>query len=135
MHTLVIFTLLAMLDPTTSNAASCGGAAPAITTAIVKNVTPQGGLNHYQFAITIVNNGSAQASNTLQSVDVYQNQQKLDAKSVPPLAAGQSYTVTYVSDRSRQAGDGTSKLTFKLDVHQSATQTCNLANDTASVTF
>ncbi len=135
MHTLVIFALLALADPAAS-APSCPGADPAITSAVVRNVMSDAGLNHYQFAVTVVNNGSiAQASNTLQFVDVFQGNEKLDAKSVPPLRAGEAYTVSYVSDRSRQAGDGTSELTFKLDLRQSASQTCNLANDTASVSF
>jgi hypothetical protein len=81
----------------------------------VKNMTSDGKLNHYQINGVVTNNGASQASSTLQAVDVFKGPVKLDSKSVPPLKAGQSFTFTYVSDRSSDAGTNTSHLRFVLD--------------------
>ena len=48
-------------------------------------------------------------------MDVFNAEDKLDTKSVPPLKAGESFTFTYVSIRSSQAGKGTTQLGFQLD--------------------
>jgi hypothetical protein len=97
-------------------AAACSGAAPAITSVAVKDVTVQGGLNAYDLSGTVVNRGdTGQAAGVMQFVDIYAGAVKLDSKGIPPLAAGQSYTFSYVSSRSRDAGDGTSRLRFQLD--------------------
>jgi hypothetical protein len=81
----------------------------------VKNMTSDGKLNHYQINGVVTNNGANQSSSTLQAADVYRGPVKLDSKSIPPLKAGQSFTFTYISDRSSDAGTGTSHLRFVLD--------------------
>jgi subtilase family serine protease len=80
-----------------------------------KGMTSDGNLNHYQINGVVTNNGANQASSALQAVDVYKGPVKLDSKSIPPLKAGQSFTFTYVSDRSSDAGSGSSHLRFVLD--------------------
>jgi hypothetical protein len=81
----------------------------------VKNVNSDGKLNHYQITGVVTNNGASQPSSALQAVDVYKGPVKLDSKSIPPLKAGQSFTFMYVSDRSSDAGKGSSHLRFMLD--------------------
>ena len=113
----ILFTLLTAfcLLPLPAQA-SCGGAAPTITSASVHSMTTDGKLNFYQIAATVKNaGGAAQSSRTLQFVDLYQFDEKLDAKGVPPLGVGSSYTVLYTIKRSAQAGKGTTFLTFKID--------------------
>lgn len=121
------------------SAATCAGADPAITAVAVANVTPAGGVEQYHIAGTVVNRGSqGQASDVLQFVDVYQNGQRLDAKSIPPLAAGQSFTFTYVAERSTDAGKGTTTLHFQLRMRQPSpggSENCSTDDDTNAVTF
>src|ERR1700722_12115703 len=91
-----------------STTASCSGADPAIVGAKATSTTPKGDMSEISVTVTVVNNGSTgQQSNTLQSVDVYQNNTKVDRKGLPPLKAGQPYTFTYVFDRATDAGNGT----------------------------
>lgn len=120
-------------------AATCAGADPAITAVGVAGVTPAGGIDQYHIAGTVVNHGSqGQASNVLQFVDIYQNGQRLDAKSIPPLAAGQSFTFTYVALRSTDAGKGTTTLHFQLRMRQPSpggSENCSTGDDTNAVTF
>jgi hypothetical protein len=119
-------------------AAACVGADPSVSNVVVKGTTADGNLNHYQISGTVVNLGTeSQPSNTLQSVDIFKGTQKVDAKSIPPLKAGESYTFTYVSDRSADAGNGTSKLVFTIDVQNitSREQNCDLTNDSFTLTF
>jgi subtilase family serine protease len=99
----------------------------------VKNMTSDGNLNHYQINGVVTNNGASQASSTLQAVDVFKGPVKLDSKSVPPLKAGQSFTFTYVSDRSSDAGKGTSHLHFVLDAKNGSM--CSTASSPATLTF
>lgn len=109
--------LAALLAGNLQVAAACSGAQPAILQAAVRSVTQAGDLNHYVVAITVANHGSgAQPGNTLQSVEVDQDGQKVDQKSVPPLHPGQAAVVTYAFDRSRLARDGTTDLDFRLVV-------------------
>jgi subtilase family serine protease len=122
------------LAPLGAPAATCAGANPAITSAVVKNVTSSGGLNAYHLVGIVTNLGSqGQASNTLQFVDIYVDRQKLDDRGIPPLAPGQSYTFGYVWQRSADAGNGTTTVYFRMDMRQG--QDCNPANGTYSVTF
>src|SRR5271165_2428067 len=88
--------------------ATCVGAAPAIASVVNKGATQDSGVNRYQLAVTVVNRGTqAQAGNVLQSVDVYEHETKRDAKGIPPVKVGQSYTYVYQYVRSTDAGDGT----------------------------
>lgn len=98
----------------------------------VKNTTSDGKLSHYQINGVVRNNGANQSSSTLQAVDVYKGPVKLDSKSIPPLRAGQSFTFTYVSNRSSDAGTGTSHLRFLLDAKNGSL--CN-APAPVTVTF
>jgi hypothetical protein len=130
------FALVALAASTGLASAACAGADPAIASATVKGVAPDGNMNRYTIDITVTNSGGAtQPTNTLQFVDIYQGTVKLDAKGVPPLKPGQSYTVSYDSLRSHDAGQGTTTLRFALDVQQPADQNCSTANDASSVTF
>ncbi len=99
----------------------------------VKNMTSDGNLNHYQINGVVTNNGANQASSTLQAVDIFKGPVKLDSKSIPPLKAGQSFTVTYVSSRSSDAGKGSSHLRFALSAKNGSM--CNASASPATVTF
>jgi hypothetical protein len=134
--TLAAFAVLASAG---TASASCAGADPAITSVAVRNVAQSGGVNRYALVGTVVNAGSqGQPNDTLQFVDIYQNPgEKLDAKGIPPLQPGQSYTFSYVMLRSTEAGKGTTTLRFKLDIHQPAASMadCDGSNDSFTLTF
>ncbi|MBV8373881.1 MAG: hypothetical protein JO302_00070 [Candidatus Eremiobacteraeota bacterium] len=120
--------------PTAVEAATCAGPNPAITSVVVKNVSSNGGLDTYHLVATLTNLGSqAQASNTLQFVDIYAETDKHDNRGIPPLAPGQSYTFGYDWQRSSDAGKGTTTVHFRVDMRQGSD--CNPANGTYSVTF
>jgi hypothetical protein len=74
---------------------------------------------------------TGQPSNLLQSVDIFNAEDKLDTKSIPPLKPGESFTFTYVSVRSSQAGKGTTQLGFQLD----PISPCTVGNDRYLLTF
>jgi subtilase family serine protease len=127
---LLVFTLAPAAVP----AATCAGANPAITSVSVKNVTGNGQLNTYHIVATVTNLGSqAQASNTLQFVDIYAETDKHDNRGIPPLAAGHSYTFGYDWQRSVDAGKGTT--TVYLQMHMRQGSDCNPANGKNSITF
>ncbi len=135
----VFFILLASAQAGTAVAASCAGADPAIVSVSVANVTTQGALNRYHFTGRVINLGSsAQPSNVLQFVDIYQNGIRKDDRGIPPLRPGQSYTFGYDYLRSTEAGAGTSRLTFRIRMRQPqspSSQDCNLGNDRYVVRF
>lgn len=117
---------------------SCSGADPAIVSAGVSNVTDNGDLKHYTITVVVTNQGNAkQPGNTLQSVDIYRDGQKIDAKGVPPLGPGQSYRFDYGLDRSSLAGDDTTQMLFRLQVHSPAGSSidCNPNNDIFGLTL
>jgi len=135
-----IFALLVLSSTSfAAAAATCAGSDPSIGTVTVSGVTQDGGLDNYHIAGTVTNLGaSPQAKDVLQSVDIYMDGQKLDAKSIPPLAAGQSATFDYVYQRSKDAGKGTTRLHFVLDVHNpspAGKQDCSGTDDQNDVTF
>ena len=115
-------------------AMTCSGADPAIASASVTGTKPQGGLNNISVGIRVVNRGGrAQASDVLQSVQVYQNDVKVDRKGIPPLRPGQSYTATYTFQRSTEANAGTTNLRFHLTVSKPSPADgadCDSSNDT-----
>lgn len=125
------------LAPTAAASAGCNASDPAIVSATVGNVTSSGGLNTYHVNVTMQNQGTVgQPNDTLQFVDMYMANQKLDAKGVKPLRPGQSQTVTFAYQRSTSAGNGTTLLHFRLDMRQptaGASSDCNLANDQTTV--
>jgi hypothetical protein len=138
MKYLAILLALCALAQGSALAASCSGADLTVTNVAVKGMNSDGGINHYQISGTVTNIGSAaQASSVLQSVDVYKGTVKLDAKSIPPLKAGESYTFSYISDRSSDAGNNTTHLKFNLDLQSpnDPTQNCSTQNDSFSLTF
>ena len=136
---LLIPAIFGLIHAPAGLASACKGADPAIVSAVVKGITSDGRVNRYALNIRVVNFGSMkQPSNVLQSVEIYQNDIKLDTKGLPPLRPGQSYSFTYVFQRSIDAGTGTSTLTLKLVMRQPSPpgkQDCNAANDTYTVTF
>ena len=115
----------------------CNGTGLSITSVAVKNVSSSGNLNTYHISGTVTNTGSqAEPNSALQSVDIFMAQEKLDAKSIPPLAAGQSYTFDYAYQRSNDAGNGTTHLRFSIDLHQAGADAgCRLARGTYELTF
>ncbi len=109
---------------------TCSGADPAIVGATVKSVSEVAGVNHYVIGVSVMNHGNAgQPSDVLQSVDVFQNGNKVDTKGIPPLTAGQLYHFNYAFMRSAGAADGTTILKFALDMHKPSgapnNQDCN----------
>jgi subtilase family serine protease len=117
-----------------SPAATCAGPDPAITDVVVKNVSGSAGLNTYHLSGTVSNvGGAAQASNTLQFVEIYVDGQKRDSRGIPPLAPGGTYTFGYDWQRSSDAGTGTTTVRFRMHVRQGAD--CDTSNGTYSVTF
>jgi hypothetical protein len=122
------------LAPAAASAATCGGPNPAITSAVVKSVTNSGGINTYHIAGRVTNlGGQAQASNTLQFVDIYIDRQKRNDRGIPPLAPGQGYTFGFDWSRSSDAGPGTTTVRFQMRTVQGSN--CNPANGSNSVTF
>ena len=94
---------------------SCSASGPTVTGASVRSVARNGDLNRYVVAIVVTNVGSqSQSGNTLQSVDVMQNDVKVDQKGVIPLHAGQTTTVTYQFERSAEAAPGSTNLVFRI---------------------
>ncbi len=120
-------------------AAHCNGVDLAVRSVSVKSVSTSAGMNRYKIAGTVTNIGSeSQGQDALQSVDIYLGSDKLDSKSIPPLAAGQSSTFSYVSLRASDAGTGTTQLRFQLNItHPSPadSQSCNMVNDSFTLTF
>ena len=136
---IAIALLLLAQTAVASAATTCSGPDPSIVSAVVQSVARDGGLNRYHLVGRVTNVGrAAQAANTLQFVDIFENGIKLDERGVPALKAGQSYTFAYTSSRSHQAGTGTTRLAFQLDVrHPFPThmQDCNRANDRYTLRF
>lgn len=128
---------LAMMAP--AFAAPYKGVDLAVSSVSVKNATTSGNMNRYEITATVTNVGaSSQGANALQSVDIYQGNDKLESKSVPPLQAGKSYTFSYVSTRATDAEKGTTQLRFQLNVTQPSladSQSSNMVNDSFTVTF
>ena len=124
--------LLLTLPALSARAASCRGSDPQIAAVVVERVETMGNINRYHLSGTVTNMGAAtQASNLLQSVDIFDADDRLDTKSIPPLRPGESFTFTYVSVRSAQAGKGTTQLGFQLD----PISPCSVGNDRYTLTF
>lgn len=130
-------TVLAMA--TLPAAAACAGADPSLGTVSAGHVSTAAELSTYRLTGTVTNAGDmAQASDVLQSVDVFQDGQKVDSIGIPPLHAHQSYTFTYAAKRSSDAGAGTTKMLFRLQMSRpvgTGPQDCNAGNDSSTMTF
>jgi CARDB len=112
-RTAALLSIALTLMPMPAYAAGCTGASPVVTSVSVVGVTRTRYLNYYRVSATVTNRGSdAQAGNVLQFVDVMQYGDRLDDRGVPPLAPGQSYTISYVWKRAVDAGKGTTPLDF-----------------------
>lgn len=98
--------------PCVAAAATCGG--PRVTAVAVRSVSPTRYLNYYHVTATVTNRGEAQPADVLQFVDVNQYGDRLDDRGVPPLATGQTYTVSYTWKRAVDAGSGTTPLNFSV---------------------
>lgn len=95
--------------------AECTGANPIVTSVSVIGVTKTHYLNLYRVDATVTNVGTeAQAGNVLQFIDVMQYGNRLDDRGVPPLAPGQTYTISYVWKRAVDAGNWTTPLDFRV---------------------
>ncbi len=135
---MLFITLAALVAPSAAPAASCHGVDLGITSVKVANVTSNGSVNHYTLVGTITNTGDQkQASNALQFVDIYTNGQRVNDRGIPPLAPGQSYTFSYVWQRSTDAGNNTTLMRFSLRMvpPSAGNADCNPANDTTTIRF
>lgn len=138
-RTIALAALAAALTWPAVAGAACTGADPAITSVSVAGVTPEGGVDHYHITGTVVNRGNqAQASSVLQFVDIVQNGQRLDSKSIPPLTVGRSYVFSYDALRSTGAGKGTTTLHFRIRMRSPSAPggaNCTADDDQNSLTF
>jgi hypothetical protein len=115
--------------PVIAAAGSCSGADPGIVSAKVQSMTTNGNLNHYTIAVTVQNMGAGkQPSNLLQSVNVFQNGDKVDQKGLQPFRPGTSQTVTYAFDRSSEARSKTTHFRFMLTT-PAGSNNCSTSND------
>jgi len=124
--------LLLMAPAAAGRAATCSDSDPQIVGLTAKSEGVMGTLARFLVSGSVVNRGaSAQASNLLQSVIVYDADDKLDTKSIPPLKPGESFRFSYQSTRSADAGPGSTELRFTLD----PVSPCSVGNDVRTVTF
>ena len=119
---------------------SCAGADPALVGANVKGVTNSAAVNHYVVTVSVVNRGNAnQPSNVLQSVDIFQNGNKVDTKGIPPLKSGEVYKFDFNFMRSAGAADGTTHFKFAIAMHRPSgapnAQDCTTGDDTLIRSF
>jgi len=114
----------------------CDGAGPSIATVTLRGVTRTAYLNRYEISATVTNRGDqAQAGNTLQFLDVLYYGGRIDARGIPPLAPGQSYTITYVWPRSVDAGRWTSPMDFRIrSISPAVAQNCTSGHGSAGIT-
>lgn len=135
---MLFITLAALAAPSVASAASCHGVDLAITSVKVANVTSNGSVNRYTLVGTVSNNGDQkQASSALQFVDIYTNGQRVNDRGIPPLAPGQSYTFSYVWQRSTDAGNNTTLMRFSLRMvpPSAGNADCNPGNNTTTIRF
>jgi hypothetical protein len=114
--------------------AACDGANPTVTAVTLHGMSRTAYLDLYHVTATVTNTGSeTQMGNVLQFVDVDQYGARLDDRGVPPLAPGQSYTVSYVWPRSVDAGKLTSPLDFRVRLVSPQSQACRSATGSITV--
>ena len=128
-----LFIFALALAPTGARAA-CDGPHLAVKSVSLKSVGQTRHLHFYHVAATVTNDGNqAQPGNALTFVDVVLLGTRLDDRGIPPLAPGQSYTVSYTWPRSADAGDGTTPLDFRLRfIAPSSPENCTL-NQSAGI--
>ncbi|MBV8172011.1 MAG: hypothetical protein JO219_08785 [Candidatus Eremiobacteraeota bacterium] len=126
--------MLALLLAAALNTGSCAN--PSIVSAGVESVAQNGALNRYTIAIVVQNQGGVtQPSDLLESVDVIQAGQKTGQMGLQPLHPGQSQKVIYTFDRSNEAANGTTDLTFSLDFNGRAGDNIDCHGGHESVTI
>jgi hypothetical protein len=111
---------------------------PSIVSANVASVTVNGTLKHLTVAISVSNLGVVrQPSNLLQSLDVLQDDERVGRVGLQPLRPKQTQRVTYAFDRSADAGDGTTSLTFLLDFNGRSGKdvTCHGGNESTTISI
>ena len=122
-----------------SAAAACMGSNLAVTSVAIQGVEKSQYLNNYRVVGTVTNVGSqTQGGDVLQFLDVNQYGHRLDDRGIPPLAPGQSYTVSYIWKRSVDAGQGTTPLSLHLRSISGTTlgtDTCDIATASRSILF
>ena len=131
----IVFT--ALVSPNVALAA-CHGVDLGITSVKVANVVSNGSLNHYTLVGTVTNGGDEkQPSNALQFVDIFTNGQRVNDRGIPPLAPGQSYTFSYVWQRSADSGNNSTLMRFSLRFAppSQGNTDCNPTNDTTTIRF
>lgn len=136
----ILIAAIAFLAATVpASAAPCAGVDLAVGSVSVKSLGDSGKLNRYTITGTVTNVGSAsQASDAVQSVDIYQGSEKVGNKTIPRLRAGQSSAFSYNFERPATAKSGTTQLRFQLNIwHPSPadSQSCNMENDSFTLTF
>jgi hypothetical protein len=128
---LALFAALA-LSQLAMNSSTC--ADPAIVSAHASTVGDNGRLTTYDVAVTLQNLGlGGEASSLLQSVQVFQDETKVDQIGAPPLRPGGRATVHYRFQRASEARAGSTHLRFRLverDPHGVPITDCSAANDT-----
>jgi len=127
--------MLALILAAALTGGSCANT--SILSAGVQSATANGGLTHYTIAITVQNQSDIrQPGNLLQSLDVFQNRQRVDKIGLQPLGPKQSQKVTYSFDRAADAGVGTTHLTFTLDFNGGSGNNvdCHAGNQTFKIT-
>ena len=126
-RTLILVAIALALVPAGVSAQRCLGGNPAITHVEVQSTHVMGKMNQYVLVGTVKNLGTAnQPSNTLQFVDIYNEAQRVDSKSIPPLPASGTYHFTYDWNRAVDAGAGSTKFVFKIRMVQGTN--CNPSN-------
>jgi hypothetical protein len=126
--------LVALVQLPIAAYAACDGANPAVTAVTLHGVSRTPYLNLYHVTATVTNLGNqTQSGDVLQFVDVVQYNSRLDDRGIPPLAPGQSYTITYVWPRSSDAGSMTSPLNFRMR-NVAPGQSCAPAKVNAGIT-
>ena len=133
---LAVFLTIGAAIPAAAAAAGCNGADPSIVGVHVGDVTNSGGLDHITVTGRVQNVGSkGQPGNMLQRVDYLLNGTRTDTRTIQPLAAGASQPFSFTVERAAGAGQGTSRVTFYLEVlsPQGTQYDCNAGNDKVTI--
>ena len=129
--------LLTTLPPSRAvRVPTCSGADPALAAVHPRLASSTPDVNRYAIDVTVANVGRLkQPANVVQSVVMYRNDVKTDAKGIPPLRPGQSYTVTFAMERASGGDVNTTDLRFTLAFSKPlpAALDCNRQNDSFSL--
>ena len=107
--------MIALMSSILIAASSCANPS-IVSTAVQSATTDSNGLTRYTVGITVQNLGTVrQRSDLLQSIDVDQDDQRVDVIGLLPLRPRQTQHVTYSFVRSAEAGAGSTRLMFSLD--------------------